>query len=60
MGKERVSEGLAAGHARHWLEIYGDVDVSTRNGKKNVLACTMYDIWLLYHKAKMEKYAISR
>ncbi len=25
MGKERVSEGLAAGHARHWLEICGDV-----------------------------------
>ncbi len=25
MGKERVSERLAAGHARHWIEICGDV-----------------------------------
>jgi hypothetical protein len=25
MGKERVSERLAAGHARHWIESCGDV-----------------------------------
>jgi hypothetical protein len=26
MGKERVSEGLAVGHAHHWIEICGDVN----------------------------------
>jgi hypothetical protein len=28
MGKEGVSEGLAPGHARHWIGICGDVNVS--------------------------------
>jgi hypothetical protein len=27
MGKEMVSEGLADGHAPHWIEICGEVNV---------------------------------
>jgi hypothetical protein len=28
MGKERVSEGLAAGQALHWIENCGDVKIN--------------------------------
>ncbi len=58
MGKERVSEGLAAGHACHWLKICGDVNVFGLV-KQKVPSCTEYKIGFLYCKAKIEKFEIS-